>query len=70
MILETKINTMPILHLDSIMLKGITCMKCDGVLKVTNRKSLTGRIISTVTFGTINAKFYQCEKCRTHYIII
>jgi len=67
-LITTEIKPMPILHLDSVSTKGITCTSCKGELKTTERKSMAAKILTTVTLGQIKAKFYACKKCRKQYV--
>ncbi len=65
---------MAILDLDKTILRktiiGITCSACGGNLKRMEKKTLTEKAISAVTFGKINIQQYECDNCKKHFLLV
>jgi hypothetical protein len=65
---------MALLDLDKIIIKrtilGIRCTSCGGNLVPVKRKSIIGRLIKLVSFGTIKPENYECENCRKRHLLL
>jgi len=65
---------MALLDLDKIIIKrtilGIRCTSCGGNLVISKKKSITGRFIKLVSFGTIKPKYYECENCKKRHLLL
>ena len=65
---------MALLDLDKIIIKrtivGIRCTSCGGSLEVAKSRSVAGRFIKLVSFGTIKPRYYECENCKKRHLLI
>jgi ssDNA-binding Zn-finger/Zn-ribbon topoisomerase 1 len=65
---------MALLDLDKIIIKrtiiGIRCTSCGGNLVVAKKRSIVGRFIKLVSFGTIKPKNYECENCKKRHLLL
>jgi ssDNA-binding Zn-finger/Zn-ribbon topoisomerase 1 len=65
---------MALLDLDKIIIKrtviGIRCTSCGGNLVIVKKRSILGRFITLVSFGSIKPKKYECENCKKKYLLI
>jgi ribosomal protein S27E len=64
---------MAILDLDKIVFNrtiiGIVCEKCGGNLKQSGKAKATRWLIRILSFGKKKARCYECENCKTKYLV-
>lgn len=64
---------MAILDLDNISFKktiiGINCIKCGGNLKESEKARMIRRFITMFSLGVKKPRCYECENCKSKFIV-